>query len=105
MSLTSAHRTLIERFGHPITITRGVDSVSVTACLRRDKQEGLAGSAMQSVPTYHITDEISISALVTPKPKDKITDGTAQKTINKVEEIVAADDSGNIIGWRLRVGG
>jgi hypothetical protein len=105
LSLTLVHRSVITRYGHLITITRGGDSASVTACLRRDKEQGLAGSAMQSAPAYHITDEIAATALVTPKPKDKIVDGSQNKTINKVEEIYAADTTGKIIGWRLRVGG
>ena len=61
---------------------------------------------MQSTPKYQIVAaDIAASALVTPKAKDKLTDGAYEKTVNKVEEIYAADDSGTIIGWRLRVGG
>lgn len=106
MSLTSAHESVKRRFGHKITITRGADSVTLLACLHRDKAVGLAGSAMQSAPTYHIVaSDIVSSALVIPKSKDKLTDGAENKTINKVEEIMAADASGMVIGWRLRCSG
>ena len=106
MSLTSVHESVKRRFGHPITLTRGVDSVVLTACLHRDREDGLAGSATQNTPTYHIiASEIAASALVIPKSKDKLTDGSQEKTVNKVEEIMSADNSGVIVGWRLRTGG
>lgn len=106
MSLTSVHESVKRRFGHKITLTRGADSVVVTASLHRDSESGLAGSATQNTPTYHlIASELAGTVLVIPKMKDKLTDGTQNKTVNKVEEIMAADDSGQIIGWRLRVGG
>lgn len=106
MSLTSAHESLKRRFGHKITLTRGGDSAVVKACVHRDKVEGLVGSATQSAPTYHlIASEVAATPLVIPKAKDKITDGTQTRTVNKVEEIMSADDTGQIIGWRLRVSG
>lgn len=106
MSLTSVHESVKRRFGHRITLARGLDSVTLTACLHRDKEQGLAGSATQSSPTYHIiASEIAGTVLVIPKAKDKLTDGSTLRTVNSVEEIMAADDSGQIIGWRLRTSG
>ena len=100
------HESVKRRFGHQITLTRGADSAVLTACLHRDKEQGLAGSAMQSAPTYHlIASEVAGSALVIPKEKDKLTDGSTLRTVNKVEEIMSADNSGQIVGWRLRVSG
>jgi len=106
LSLTSVHESVKNRFGHSVTITRGVDTVSLIACLHRDKESGLAGSATQSAPTYHISNvEIAASVLAAPQAKDRLTDNGKTRTINKVEEIVAADATGQIIGWRLRTSG
>jgi len=106
LSLTSAHESLKRRFGHRITLTRGNVTVAVTACLHRDSEKNLAGSATLNTPTYHlIASEVAGTVLGIPKTKDKITDGQTIKTVNKVEEILAADAGGLVIGWRLRTGG
>lgn len=103
MSLTQAHNSILARYGGTITITRGVKSVSVSgANFHRDREQGLAGSATQNAPAYHIDNAIASSSLVKPQAKDKVVDGSNTYTVNSVEAKVVY---GKIVGWRLRVGG
>lgn len=105
MSTTQAYERMLRRYGHSVTITRGVDSVTLTAKSVRESEQGLVGNAMQSGLTVRIMhSEIAASALLRPRSKDKITIDGETRTINKVEAIEGVGDV-EVVGWRLRVSG
>lgn len=103
MGLTQVNDSLIKRFGRPVTIERGLETVTLTATSSRFRENGSEGSIIQEQLVYRILDaEIRDTPLVKPGQKDRLIDNGVKRTIDEAEEVWL---HGEIEAWRLKVSG